>query len=89
MIDASGFGLGLLGMYYSLKARQAKRARAAPLSIHVQAMRWITSTGAINLGLVTGRLLHPNNKQKTGALLPDEDGRGPDVNLAVALQLSS
>lgn len=61
-------------------------SKQPPPSIHDQAQLWSESTGAINLGLVTS--LYPNNKQNKH-FTAWWRWRGPDVNLAVAPQLSS
>ncbi len=47
-----------------------------PPSIYDQATLWITSTGAINLGLVTSWQAFIQTTNKTGTLLPDDDGGG-------------
>lgn len=89
MIDASGFGLGLLGIFYSPKTQQAKRARAAPHQYTTKQRSGSPQLAQlISASWQVDSFIQTTNK-KTGALLPDEDGRGPDVNLAVALQLSS
>lgn len=55
-------------------------------SIHNWTKLWIKSIGAIHLGLVTS--LYPQNKQNK-RFIAQWRWRGPDVNLAVAQQLSS
>lgn len=55
-------------------------------SIHNWTKLWIKSIGAIHLGLVAS--LYPQNKQNK-RFIAQRRWRGPDVNLAVAQQLSS